>query len=69
MKPADPETRRDKPVVTYVCQSEQEAIQKLGTDYTYVSVADAVRQALALLINTRHPELAQFLRKDLQSTP
>ena len=56
--------RRNVPAKTYLTPGETAALSKLGE--SYAGSADVLRQGLALLIRTRHPELLKSLREDLR---
>ncbi len=67
-KPGDTINRRSHQKRTYLTEREQEAVVKIGTLDGYRGEADVLRQGFALLVNTRHPEFKEHLRKDLKST-
>jgi hypothetical protein len=48
-----------------VTPGEKAAIDLLATEYGYSGASDALRRSLALLIATKHNELAKYLRNDL----
>ncbi len=49
----------------YLTRGEQTAVDTLAVDGAYASSSDVCRQALGLLIRTKHSELIPRLRKDL----
>jgi hypothetical protein len=57
--PLPDEARRTKQVSTYLTESEKQALLAIGPP------SDVLRQGLALIVSTKHPELLHALRSDL----
>lgn len=66
-KRLDVAEKRDRAAVVYLTKDEEIAVNLLGTDYGYSSASDAVRKAVAFLIQAKYPALQKYLRRDLIS--
>jgi hypothetical protein len=60
----EPNDRLNCALRCYVTRGEQTAVDLLATD-VYQGRSDVIRQAIAFLIQTKHPDLNKFLRSDL----